>query len=62
MFLFDYLLTVKSRYFKIDDVSYPLRILHRYMSDTFRYVSEEYPKINFFFYFKNNYSILPNTY
>jgi len=40
---------VKSQYFKMDDISYPLRILHRYLFDTFRYVSGEYLKIKFNF-------------
>jgi len=42
-------LPMKPRYYKMDDVSYPRRILHRYMFDTFRYVSGEYPKIKFYF-------------
>jgi len=42
-------LILKPKYFKIDEVPYPLRIMHRYLSDTFRYVSGEYPKINLFF-------------
>jgi len=40
---------MKPRYFKMDDVPYPLRILHRYLSDTSRYVSGEYLKIKFYF-------------
>jgi len=28
---------MKPRYFKMDDVSYPLRLLHRYLPDTSRY-------------------------
>ena len=32
----------------MDDVSYPLRILHQYLLDTSQYVSGEYPKIKFF--------------
>jgi hypothetical protein len=47
---------MKPRYFKMDDVLYLLRFLHRYLSDTSRYVSAEYMKINFFV--KNNYPIL----
>lgn len=37
--------SLKSRYFKLDDVSYPLRIMYRYLLDIFWYVSREYPKI-----------------
>ncbi|AES78851.1 hypothetical protein MTR_7g047020 [Medicago truncatula] len=36
---------LKSRYFKMDDVPYPLRILPRY-------VSGEYPNIKFYFLIK----------
>jgi len=43
---------VKPRYFKMDDVLYPLRILHRYLPDTSRYVSREYPKTKFYFFKK----------
>jgi len=43
---------MKPRYFKMDGVSYPLRILHRYLSDISRYVSEEYQIIKFYFIFK----------
>jgi len=39
----------------MDDVSYPLRILHRYLLNTFRYVSGEY-RLNLFI-FKTNYPI-----
>ena len=47
-----HILTMKPRYFKMDDVLYPLRILHRYLHDTSRYVSREYPKIKFYFFKK----------
>jgi len=53
--------SVKPQYFKMDDVSYPLRILHWYLPDTSWYVSWEYPKIKLIF-LKNNYPILPDTY
>jgi len=36
----------------MDDVPYPLRILHRYLPATSRYVSGEYPKIKFYFFKK----------
>jgi len=35
--------------FKMDDVSYSLRIMHWYLPDTSQYVSGEYPKIKFYF-------------
>ena len=38
----------------MDDLSYSLPILHRYMLDLFQYVSGDYPKIKFIF-FKNKY-------
>ena len=44
--------SVKPRYFKMDDVPYPLRILDRYLPDTSRYVSGEYSKIKFYFFKK----------
>jgi len=44
--------TLKPRYFKMDDVRYPLCILHWYLLDTSRYVSVEYPKIKFYFCLK----------
>jgi len=43
---------LKPRYFKMDDVSYPLRILHRYLPNISRYISGEYPKIKFYFFKK----------
>jgi len=49
---------MKPRYFKMDDVPYPLRILHRYLPDTYQ---ESIRRLNFIF-LKNNYPILPDTY
>jgi len=51
-------LAMKPRYFKIDDVSYSLRILHRYLFDTYQ---ESIRRLNFIF-LENNYPILPDTY
>jgi len=47
---------------KMDDVLYPLRILHRYLSDTFRYVLGEYPKIKFIYFLKTIIRYFSDTY
>jgi hypothetical protein len=40
---------LKLRYFKMDDVLVSYRIMHRYLTDTPRYISKEYPKIKFYY-------------
>lgn len=49
---------VKHIYFKIDDILYQIHIMQRYLPDTPRYVSGEYPTIKFYFLKKNNCLIL----
>lgn len=49
---------VKHIYFKIDDILYQIHIMQRYLPDTSRYVSGEYPTIKFYFLKKNNCLIL----